>query len=90
MGYKWTIPKPKPGSLDEFVQRTYDIRWTYPQMRVGQAFYNCLDDLRPDLANDIVLSAIDPYHDDNLIDMAYEYVKENWDVRTEDRTFLYP
>lgn len=72
------LTKPKPGSLEEFVQRTYDIRWTFPEWRAGQAFFNCLDDLHPGLACDIVTTSIDPYHDDTRIDAAYEYVRRNW------------
>lgn len=69
----------KPGSLNDFVQRTYDASWIYPEWRAGQAFFNCLDDLHPALARGIVDSNVDPYHDDSNIDAAFEYVKENWD-----------
>ena len=62
----------------ELLLDSYKIRHL-TNYRKGQAFFNCLEDFRPDLAALIRGTEIDPFYDDSKVDAAIEYVVERWE-----------
>jgi hypothetical protein len=54
----------------EFVQYLMAVKRAldaHPEWRVGQTFFNVLYDLRPDCANAIRGTALDPFHRDRVL-----------------------
>jgi hypothetical protein len=47
-------------------------------IRYGQASFNALAEMRPDLATQIVGSARDPFHDNSRLPDFYTWVEQNW------------
>lgn len=69
-----------PITLKEFYQRAEESRRArHPYQRTGQALFNILDELRPDLAKKIVGTIIDPFYNDNHIERFKAFLEENWD-----------
>jgi hypothetical protein len=54
---------------------------TYPEWRLGQAFYNVLDANRPDIARKIQGTMRDPFYQDTRIPTFLTFVLENWDTK---------
>lgn len=57
-----------------------------PNLRFGQVYFNLLEDLRPDLADEIRGSELDPFflrfkHD--VPEATEKFVMERWDDSTE-------
>lgn len=50
----------------------------YQQWRVGQAAFNVLCGVRPDLSEQVRATLLDPFHDSNILVEFYAWVKENW------------
>ena len=46
--------------------------------RTGQAAYNLLDTVRPDLSFMVAGSDIDPFHDDSRLPLFYDFVMRHW------------
>lgn len=46
--------------------------------RKGQRFLNALQEYRPDLANALTGSTIDPFHVDKNLPAAIQYIIEHW------------
>lgn len=67
---------------------TFDTYWdgvtaakfNYPSWRAGQAAFNVLYEMRPDLSGQIRAAALDPFHDDSKLPAFYAWVKEHWDA----------
>jgi hypothetical protein len=47
-------------------------------MRLGQYFYNRLFFARSDLAEKIVSTEVDPFHNDDNLIAFFNYLQENW------------
>jgi len=52
------------------------LRKDYPSLRKGQAFYNALETLYPDVAKVINGMDIDPFYIDQNIRKCIEYISE--------------
>ena len=63
-------------TLDEFLRDAES--GPYETWRRGQAFFHNLYGVRPDLAERIRMTALDPYHDDALIPAAVAWLREHW------------
>lgn len=50
------------------------FRSEYLRFRRGQAWFNALHELRPDLANEIRGTDIDPFYNDNKLPDAWEWL----------------
>lgn len=48
--------------------------------RAGQTYFNLLHDVRPDLANQIRATRMDPFHDDSRIPGFLTWLEINWNV----------
>ncbi len=51
--------------------------------RVGQFFFNVLYDNRPDLAETVRGTELDPFHDDTRISGFLQFVESNWETPHE-------
>lgn len=49
-----------------------------PNWRVGQTWFNVLDQQRPDLADKIRGTDLDPFHRDDRVGNFIAWVEENW------------
>jgi len=50
-----------------------------PRIRRGQNLFNVLHDIKPELANSIRGSEIDPFYHDKRIPLFYEWLYLNWE-----------
>ena len=69
-----------PATYDEFVRLVHttfpndgDIRW-------GQHWFNVLHNVRPDLANEIRGTVMDPFYRDYVKPITQTYVQMGWNV----------
>ena len=62
-------------SCAEFLR---DAATDQPTLRRGQAFFNALRRLRPDLAEQLRTSGSDPFYNDAQIPMATAWLRERW------------
>lgn len=53
--------------IGEFYKKLHNTMKTFPHWRRGQATFNVVNELRPDIANEFRGSDIDPFHDDSKI-----------------------
>jgi hypothetical protein len=69
--------------LNEYWQNVETMKKTYPYMRPGQAAFDVLANMRPDLAEKAIYYCIDPFYIHNTNDGAYRrfvaFVKNNWE-----------
>lgn len=61
----------------EYRRKAHDRVWTHRE-RPGQAAYNVLVDVRPDLSNLIVGTDLDPFYTEQRLYDFYKFVSENW------------
>ena len=64
--------------IEEFYWYIGEMREVYTEWRPGQAWFNCLVDIRPDLAERIQGTGLDPFHDDKRIRTLDAWLKMNW------------
>jgi len=50
----------------------------YPNWRVGQAAFNVLSQMRPDLVLQIQGTNLDPFFDTRLLPKFYDWVQQHW------------
>jgi hypothetical protein len=48
------------------------------KMRIGQVYFNTLNEVRPDIANKMRGSMIDPFHKRRITQAVRNFVIENW------------
>lgn len=79
-------------TYDEFLADTMRVDATYEEFemacsmyarahlnqRAGQVYYNVLHDIRPDLADAIVGTLIDPFYKDEVDEQIRKFIRENW------------
>jgi hypothetical protein len=46
--------------------------------RFGQAVYNKLNEIRPDIANKIIGTQLDPYYKTSVETNVWEFIRKNW------------
>ena len=61
-----------------FKLKILDTLAEYPQLRPGQAAYTALAGVRPDLADRVIGTALDPFYIDNRLGAFLDFVEENW------------
>lgn len=67
-----------PVTLSQYLRLASLAKEDNPSYRMGQAYYNVLDNVRPDLASRIVGTHIDPFHRDCVIAQFLAWVASNW------------
>lgn len=59
-----------------------DYAWVYwkarPEQREGQAYFNALYMVRPELANSVRAGYLDPFYRDEKLSEFSSYLLENW------------
>lgn len=68
-------------SLDysEFLAAVSASQAMHPEWRAGQAAFNVLATLRPDLSEKIRATPLDPFHLDARLPDFYLFVYQNWE-----------
>ena len=70
--------------MKEFVNYLCEVeiylRKHYP-IRAGQAYYNVLYDIRPDIAHKLVGKPVDPFYNNDLIPVFLHHVANLWEDR---------
>jgi hypothetical protein len=66
-------------SYEEFLAFVEKYEKAVVQWSFGQAYFNILTSVRPQLAELIRGTIHDPYHKDVVSDQTHEYVKSKWD-----------
>ncbi len=69
---------PEPSSLDDYLEAVATARAAHPEWREGQAFFNTLQVMRPDLGQSVVGSAIDPFHLDGNLRPFLDWLDDAW------------
>lgn len=54
-------------SLNEFIITAENRRYASPSERMGQAYFNALREVRPDLASQITGTEFDPFYNDSVM-----------------------
>jgi hypothetical protein len=65
-------------NLYDFLANWHEYESDNPKLRKGQRFFNCLFEVNPPLANKLRGQSIDPFHRDEMIRNAIEFVVKNW------------
>lgn len=65
-------------SFIEYVGNCALRRLNYPNERKGQAYFNTLHEMRPDLSEQVRGSHIDPFYRDEVIENFLSFVGGNW------------
>lgn len=66
-------------TFEEYVQHVSHTRRAHPAWRAGQAYFNVLYSLRPDLSEQVRGSAeLDPFHVDARLPAFLAFVMEEW------------
>lgn len=66
-------------SFEDYLVQVVDYRMEHPELRPGQAAYNVLGRLRPELANQVRTMDLDPFYGGAaVLDEFYEWVGERW------------
>ncbi len=63
-------------TLEEVTHLAYTMRAEHPGWREGQCFFNALHTLRPDLANKIRGTRMDPFHDTTVTVEFFGFVND--------------
>lgn len=62
-------------TFDEYAHAIDRVRAENPRWRAGQTAFNVLLDIRPDLAEEIRATELDPFHNDNVLTQFYHWVR---------------
>ena len=66
-------------TFDEFVDLVPEMQGMYPEWRAGQAAFNTLLRYRPDLAERVKATNLDPFYQDAQLADFYLWLKDTWD-----------
>lgn len=68
-------------TYDEFVHKIYQIHKSQPNkddLRLGQIYFNELAIVRPEIAEAIRGSMLDPFYKERITNVVSEFVRERW------------
>ena len=65
-------------NYDKFLQLVEKYQKSVKDWRYGQAYFNILSSVRPELAELIRGSMYDPFHKDEVSDQIHTYIKSKW------------
>lgn len=65
-------------SLHEYLVRVQHLKNNEESWRLGQTYFNVLYECRPDLANAIRGTSIDPFYVDELMPAFLSFVADRW------------
>ncbi len=69
-------------TLHEFYTESIELTIVFPDWRYGQALFNNLLDVRPNLAEQVRGTTLDPFHKDSISEMDdfFTFIEKNWYV----------
>lgn len=67
--------------MNEYLNLCVLTRAANPSWRKGQTYFNVLSNVRPDIAESIRGTDLDPFHDDSKIGEFLTYVAKVWGNR---------
>lgn len=65
-------------SYGDFTSAVRNRFVSHPNERRGQATFNTLFATRPDLAEKVRATNLDPFYDDSKLHEFYNFIEENW------------
>lgn len=65
-------------TFDAYLWHANDVWLRQRDQRRGQMFFNVLADARPDLAEQVRGTTLDPFHDNSRIPDFLRHVEDNW------------
>lgn len=65
-------------TYEEYLSRALSRRVLNPTERLGQAYFNVLYAVRPDLADRLIGDPMDPFYNDAKVPAFLEWVQFNW------------
>lgn len=65
-------------TFQEFIHAVQLYRMKYTQQRVGQAFFNVLYEVRPDISEQVRATTLDPFYRNDRVAPFLRFVKANW------------
>jgi hypothetical protein len=65
-------------TFEDYFKATVAAMKRYPSWRPGQAYFNTLVSLRPDISKELETSILDPYYNDSRIPAFLEAVYDIW------------
>lgn len=66
-------------TLSDFYAGVAEYNKANPAQRHGQALFNYLWSVRPDLSEQIRSTELDPFYEDKRLPETYEWLMDNWD-----------
>jgi hypothetical protein len=67
-------------TFEEFISEHYaNVHTVLPEQRPGQALFNHVAIIRPDIAEVLRATPVDPFYDDNLIKPFLVYTAQLWE-----------
>lgn len=67
-------------TFDDYLRESWRQHRNNPRWRLGQAHFNVLREMRPDLAQVFVGSSVDPFNRDDRIPAFLEAVLDCWET----------
>lgn len=62
----------------DFFAKVCDYAFANPHIRIGQAYFNMLEDVNPELANGLRGTDLDPFYRESVSEETHTYVQYNW------------
>jgi hypothetical protein len=62
----------------DFLRQVAIRKESHPEWRMGQTYFNVLDEVRPILAARVTGTSFDPFYDDGLIGSFLNYIAPQW------------
>lgn len=66
-------------TFSTFVQTAETVKGRTPDWRMGQTYFNVLSQVRPDLAELVRGTELDPFYQDDRVVGFLEFVASRWD-----------
>lgn len=66
------------GTYEQYVGACFTHRQSFPTQRAGQAAFNVLHALRPDLSEQVRATDLDPFYQDDRLADFFEFVEKEW------------
>lgn len=73
------LVKANPVTFSQYLRLVALAKEDNPSLRNGQVYFNVLNNVRPDLANRIRSTLIDPYYEDCNLAQFLVFVSKEWE-----------
>ena len=62
----------------DFYSQVCEYVASHPHIRIGQAYFNMLEDINPRIANGLRGTDLDPFYSESVSEDTHTYVQYNW------------